>query len=554
MRRNYGPYVKARKDNMQHFDYVIVGGGSAGCVLANRLSEDPKVSVCLLEAGPEESRKGRIPLLLHALMGDPQRNWNRETVAQPLLHNRRIYQPSGRGLGGGSAINSMIYIRGFRRDYDGWAALGNSGWSYDDVLPYFKKSERHADGASEVHGADGELSVGRLRYVDNATRVFLAAAKECGYSLVDDFNAGAAEGFAPYQVTQINGERCSSARAFLAPARLRANLRVITHALVTRVVFDTSNQASGVEYLSGSQRAGATVQLAKAAREVILCAGAIGSAHLLLLSGIGPAKQLREFNVTPVCHLSGVGENLQDHIDAGMSFLASPGFGLGLSPQFAPRAIAGIWHYFAGGRRGVFASNVVEGGGFVRSDPALPEPDIQLHFLSGNASNNGRSLNFGHAFTLSACVLRPSSRGRIQLASGDPATAPAIDPQFLTGDGDLATLTFGVQSVKRLLCSKAFEPYRKMQQTPTFALDSEAAVVEHIKASAGTVYHPVGTCKMGPESDPMAVVSPQLCVHGVRGLRVADASIMPNIVSGNTNAPAIMIAEKASDMVKSTWV
>lgn len=535
------------------FDYVIVGGGSAGCVLANRLSEDASVKVCLLEAGPGESRKGRIPLMLHALMGDPQRNWDRYTVEQPTLNNRNIYQPCGRGLGGGSAINSMIYIRGFKPDYDGWAAQGNTGWGYDDVLPYFKKSENHQDGETGVHGVGGELSVSRLRHLEKPTRVLMDAARECGYPVVEDFNLGNVEGFAPYQVTQVNGERCSSARAFIEPAQERPNLTVITGTHATRVMFDDQDsddqrRASGVEY-----RHEGKTEVVEATREVILSAGAIGSAQLLLLSGIGPGDHLQQFDIAQVSDVPGVGENFQDHIDVGMSFHAKAGFGLGISPQFIPRAIKGVWQYFGGGRRGVFASNVVEGGGFIRSKPDAEAPDIQFHFLSGNASNNGRSLNYGHSFTLTACVLRPNSRGQLRLAAADPMVPPTIDPQFLTEEGDLDTLIHGVKAVKKLLTSEAFKPYRNGQRSPEMPLDSDEDIVAHIKANAGTVYHPVGTCKMGPDTDPMAVVTPELYVRGVKGLRVADASIMPNIVSGNTNAPSIMIGEKASDLVKASW-
>ncbi|NIB45151.1 hypothetical protein HBA55_36570 [Pseudomaricurvus alkylphenolicus] len=537
--------------DVKKFDYVIVGGGSAGCVVANRLSEDPSVTVCLLEAGPKESRKGRIPLMLHALMGDPQRNWDRYTVKQPNLNNRAIYQPCGRGLGGGSAINSMIYIRGFKPDYDNWAAQGNFGWGYDDVLPYFKKSEDHQDGESEYHGVGGELSVSRLRHVERPTEVLLDAARECGYPVVDDFNHANVEGFAPYQVTQVNGERCSSARAFIEPAQSRPNLTVITGTHVSRVMFDGQEglpRASGVEY-----RQDGVTKTVEATREVVLSAGAVGSAQLLLLSGIGPAEHLQEMGIAQVADVPGVGQNFQDHIDVGMSFHAKPGFGLGISPQFMPRAIKGVWQYFAGGRRGVFASNVVEGGGFIRTNPEEDAPDVQFHFLSGNASNNGRSLNYGHSFTLTACVLRPNSRGQLRLAAADPMVPPAIDPCFLTQEGDLKTLVDGVKVVKQLLTSDAFKPYRKGQRFPDMALGSDEAIVEHIKANAGTAYHPVGTCKMGPESDSMAVVSPELSVRGVSGLRVADASIMPTIVSGNTNAPSIMIGEKASDLVKASW-
>jgi len=529
---------------LKQFDYIVVGGGSAGCVLANRLSEDSNISVCLLEAGPKESLKGRVPLFLHALMGDKQRNWDRYTVPQPALNNRPIYQPCGKGLGGGSAINSMIYIRGFKPDYDNWAQLGNDGWSYDDVLPYFKKSESYQHGASDFHGVDGELSVSDLRHIEKPTQILLDAAQECGYPIANDFNQPVTEGFAPYQVTQVNGERCSSSRAFLNPVKNRDNLTVITGTQVYKVLFE-GNKTVGVAYIENGEKKQILCQ-----QEVILSAGAIGSAQLLLLSGIGPAEQLKQHNIEMIHELPGVGENFQDHLDVGISFHAKSGFGLGISPQFMPRAIKGVWQYLFGGRKGVLASNVVEGGGFVRSEPDLIAPDIQFHFLSGNASNNGRSLNYGHSFTMTACVLRPKSRGTLKLQSADVKQSPIIDPKFLSKEGDLDTLVHGVKVVKKILESKSFSPYRKKQRSPEMQLNTDTEIIEHIKQNSGTVYHPVGTCKMGPDNDPMAVVNPQLCVRGVTGLRVADASIMPNIVSGNTNAPSIMVGEKASDLVK----
>ena len=533
---------------MKEFDYIIIGGGSAGCVLANRLSEDPKVQVCLLESGPKESLIAQTPLMLATAMADPQRNWNRQTVPQPHLNGRRLYQPSGRGLGGGSAINSMVYVRGYRTDYDAWLAAGNAGWGWNDVLPYFRKSESHETGGSALHGDDGPLSVSHLRHVEKPTQVLLDAARECGYPVVDDFASGEAEGVGLFQVTQRRGLRCSAARAYLRGIRHRNNLLVRTGCHATRISIDQARRANGVEYRSGNHSASLVAR-----REIVLSAGAVISPQLLMLSGIGHQQHLAKQGINCTQHLPGVGENFQDHLDVAMSFDVKNNFGLGISPQVMPRLIGGFFRFYLGDRRGIFASNVVEGGGFIRTNPELVAPDIQFHFITGNASNNGRKILTGHGITLAACVLRPESRGHIRLPNQDPMAAPLIDPQFLSSERDLETMISGVKAVKKILTSNAFSPWRLNQRAPDFELSDEQAIIEHIRANAGTAYHPSGTCKMGPAADEMAVVDPSLRVHGIRGLRVADTSIMPDIISGNTNAAAMMIGEKASDLIKTDW-
>ena len=526
-----------------NYDYIVIGAGSSGCVLAARLSESGKSRVALIEAGPKNRGwRVRVPVILHALMGDAERNWDFHTTPQPRLDGRQIHQPRGRGLGGTSAINAMVYIRGHRFDYDQWAKLGNPGWSWFEVLPYFRRSEAQEHGSNDFHGASGCLPVSDLRSSERATDVFLEAAFACGHKPSPDFNTGNNEGVGRYQVTQRNGERYSVARAYLKKAEQRQSLDVMTGLSCERLLFD-DNRCTGVR-VSGE---GQSFEI-HARQEVILSAGAFGSPQLLMLSGVGPGDHLRDLGVKCRLNLPGVGRNLQEHLDVAQSFHAKPGFGMAMSLHFAPRAVAGFFQYLLR-RSGPLSSNVVEAGGFLHTKPGLPAPDIQLHFLTGSASADGKALMRGHSFTLGACVLRPESRGELTLSGNTIHDPPRIDLGCLNHEGDTATLIRGARMARRILNSEAFAPYRLAPRNPTHELETDEAFLDHIRANAATAYHPVGTCAMGQANDPMSVVDSKLRVHGLSGLRVVDASIMPRIVSGNTNAPCVMIGEKAADMI-----
>jgi choline dehydrogenase-like flavoprotein len=529
------------------YEYVIVGGGSSGCVLANRLSEDPSVRVCLLEAGPVDRNA-----LLHIPMGAvaflPWRNrhnWAFQTTPQPGLNGRRGYQPRGRTLGGSSAINAMCYIRGHRRDYDEWAAQGASGWSFDEVLPYFKKSEHQTRGADAFHGVGGPMYVSDLRSPNPFVDRFVRAANEVGYPTTPDFNGAQQEGVGPYQVTQIEGERCSAARAYLHPIRARANLDVRTDSHVTRVLFE-GRRAVGVEV-----RRDGRIETIHASREVILAAGALQSPQILMLSGVGPGAHLREHGIDVVHDLRGVGENLHDHIDYTTGYRANASQAtelLGVSLRGAVRLVQ-AWRRYRAERRGDLTSNFAEAGAFLKSDSSEPIPDLQLFFVVAMVDDHARKPHWGHGFSCHVCLLRPKSRGRLSLANNDPYSAPLIDPNFLGDSRDLETLVRGFKIVRRILRAPALAPYRGVELY-TGNVESDDAIRAAIRARADTVYHPVGTCRMG--SDEHSVLDPQLRVRGVERLRVVDCSVMPSIIGGNTNAPAIMIGEKAADMIRAS--
>jgi len=527
---------------MDEFDYVIVGGGSAGCVLAARLSEDPAVRVCLLEAGG--AGRGwavKVPLGIIATVPMPFINWSFKTVPQPELNNRRGYQPRGRVLGGSSAINAMIYTRGHASDYDAWARVGNLGWAYADVLPYFKRAEKNTRFEDGYHGTMGPLPVNDVRTDNPMIKVFLEASQQAGYRENNDFNGARQEGVGAYQVTQHMGERWSAARAYLEPALSRPNLTVLTHAWARKVRF-TGRRASGVDAYHGGR-----VQTFKARREVILSAGAFQSPQLLMLSGLGDGEMLQSFGIPMVNHLPWVGQNLQDHLDYTVIHRAKSLDVLGGSPAGALRFLKEIGRYRRE-RRGMITSNIAEAGGFLKSDPALTAPDIQLHFCTAVVHNHGRTLrHLMHGYTLHACVLRPKSRGTVKLKSRDPMEKPLIDPRFLSESDDMDVLVKGFRMARAILNAPAFAPYRKSEMF-TRGVETEEKIRAAIRTRADTIYHPAGTCRMGPGPD--AVVDPELRVHGVEGLRVVDASIMPTLIAGNTNAPTIMIAEKAADLIK----
>jgi choline dehydrogenase-like flavoprotein len=525
------------------FDYIVVGAGSAGCVLAARLSEDPGVKVALLEAGPtDRSVLIHCPAGLAILAKNGQANWGFQTEPQAQLNGRRGYQPRGKVLGGSSSVNAMIYIRGQREDYDGWAAQGNPGWSFDEVLPYFKRAEHNERGADAWHGSGGPLNVKDLTSPNPFGAHFLHAAQQAGLPLNPDFNGATQEGAGAYQVTHKAGERYSAAKAYLTPVLGRANLQVITGAQATRVLLE-GRRAVGVAYTQG----GRAVEL-RAAREVILAAGALQSPQLLMLSGIGPGAQLQQHGIAVAHDLPGVGEHLHDHADVVQLFDA-PGqtdlFGITLPGLW--RAAKGIVEWRRR-RTGMLTTNFAEAGAFVRTTPDETRPDLQLHFVIGKLVDHGRKTVFGHGWSCHACILRPRSRGRLTLAVADPLAAPRIDPNFLADPDDMARLVRGFRLMRKVMTQPALATLGGRESAASVNARTDAQIEAFIRAYADTIYHPVGTCRMG--TGPLDVVDAQLRVHGMQGLRVVDASIMPDIVSGNTNAPVIMIAEKAADMIR----
>lgn len=525
---------------MPIYDYIIIGAGSAGCVLANRLSADGRHRVALLEAGgPDRSPNIRIPAAFSKLMRSDY-DWNYHTLPQSHLNGRQLYQPRGKGLGGSSSINAMIYIRGHRADYNSWAAAGNPGWSYDEVLPYFKRSEKQLFFTDDpLHATDGELPVSSRSDQHPLSHVFLQAAQEQGFPINKDFNGPRQEGFGFFQVTQFNGERWSAARTWLDPARGRSNLDILTHSQALKIRF-TDKKAQGVLI----ERRGRVEEI-RAQKEIILSAGAINSPQLLLLSGLGDGTSLQTLGIPMVHHLPGVGKNLQDHLSVLVCFRTNRKDTLDAAERF-PALLHNLWQYFRH-KRGPFTSNVAEAAGFVRTQPELIAPDLQFHFGPLFFIDHGFERPPGNGFSLGPQLLQPKSRGEVKLASANGKDAALIDPRYLSHPDDIDLLAKGLRIAQRIGLSEAFSPYRLAHFLPEKTLKDKDEIVDYIRRSAEILYHPVGTCKMG--KDEQAVVDAQLRVHDVEGLRVIDASIMPTICRGNTNAPTYMIAEKGADLI-----
>ncbi|MGE0502703.1 MAG: GMC family oxidoreductase [Rhizobiaceae bacterium] len=530
------------------FDYVIAGGGSAGSVLAARLTEDPSVSVCLVEAGGDgKDLLIRTPGALIALVPGrpPIANWSLRTEPQPALNNRRGFQPRGKALGGSSAINAMLYVRGHPSDYDDWAAAGCTGWGWSDVLPYFRKAEGNERGADEVHGGDGPLKVGDQKEPRAMTRAFLEACAENQIRINGDFNGPQQEGAGLYQVTQFydgarKGERCSAAAAYLHPAMTRPNLHVLTHAHATGIETE-GRRATGVRF-----RRGGKDEIVRARREVIVSAGAFGSPQLLMLSGIGPGDELRRFGIEVSHDLPGVGQNLQDHLDFILAWKSPQADGIGIGLRGLPNVVRQILRWKRHGV-GMMASPYAEAGAFLKSRPDIERPDLQLHFVIAIVDEHGRKLHRGYGFSCHVCVLRPYSRGEVGLGSADPLAPPRIDPRYLSDERDAALLLAGAKQMRSIVEAPALATFRS-SEVYTSGVTDDHELMQHIRARADTIYHPVGSCRMGNGAD--AVVDPSLRVHGVEALRVVDASVMPTLIGGNTNAPTIMIAERASEIIR----
>jgi choline dehydrogenase len=517
------------------YDYIIVGAGSAGCVLAARLTEDSAARVLLLEAGGRDTaREIHIPAAFSKLFKTDV-DWNYSTEPEPHLNYRRLYWPRGKVLGGSSSINAMIYIRGNAADYDTWKNLGNQGWGFADVLPYFKKSENRERGVSDFHGAGGPLNVADLALVNPLTHAFIAGAKEIGIAANEDFNGATQHGVGLYQVTQKNRQRHSAADAYLRAARGRPNLQVETGAHTTRVLIE-NGRASGVAFLQdGMQRQ------ARANGEVILAGGTVNSPQLLMLSGVGPAEPLSRLGIPVVLDLPGVGANLQDHPMVSVGYLCTQPISLD-----GAETLANLLRYLIF-KKGPLTSNVAEAGLFTRSREGRDVPDIQLLFGPAYYRGHGLMRRKENCFGFGPTLIAPESRGNISLRSANPLEAPAIRANYLSTDADMRTMIEGVKLSRRIAHTRAFEPYRGDEIHPGATATSDQDIAEFLRSEVETLYHPVGTCKMG--NDPLAVVDAQLHVQGIERLRVVDASVMPTIPAGNTNAPTIMIAEKAADMI-----
>jgi choline dehydrogenase-like flavoprotein len=523
------------------FDYVVIGAGSAGCVLANRLTESGRYRVLLLEAGGEDRNPWiHIPLGYGKLFTNPKVNWLYTSEPEAASGNRRIAQPRGKVLGGSSSINGLVYIRGQREDYDHWRSLGNTGWGFDDVLPYFRKSEDQQRGADDYHGVGGPLTVSDPSEPHPLCEAYITAAEQCGYPRNPDLNGARQEGFGYVQVTLRNGMRSSTATGYLRPARRRRNLSVITRAHATRILFSSKN-ATGVEYLHHGQ-----IHTVNARREVILSGGSFNSPQLMQLSGLGPAALLQGFGINVIADMPGVGANLQDHYNGRMVYRSTEAFTLNdVVHNFGRGMVAALRYLFV--RKGFLTMGASYAAGFLRTDPALPRPDIQAGLMLFSADKAGDDLHRFSGFSMLVRLLRPESRGTVLIQSADPLRAPAIRTNYLSTPTDREVLLAGFKAVRRIADAPAMRRYVAQEYEPGPSCATDAELLDYLRRRGGISYHPIGTCRMGKNAS--AVVDERLRVHGVQGLRVVDASIMPTVVSGNTNAPTIMIAEKGSDMI-----
>jgi choline dehydrogenase len=525
----------------ESFDYIIVGAGSAGCVLANRLSASGRHRVLLLEAGGHDRNIWiHIPLGYGKLFSNAKVNWLYATEPEPGLNNRKIIQPRGKVLGGSSSINGLLYVRGQPEDYDHWRQLGNAGWSFEDVLPYFRRSEDQERGADALHGAGGPLAVSNVSEPHPLCEAFIDAAQQAGFPRNDDFNGPSQEGAGYFQLTARNGRRCSSAVGYLRPARRRPNLKIVTGALATRVLF-SGRRAVGVEYRQGS-----TTHTAHANAEVILAGGAFNSPQLLQLSGLGPAELLRAHNIDVIADMPGVGNDLQDHLQVRMLYRCTEPITMNdVINSLRHRLGAGLRYIVS--RKGLLTIGAGYAGAFLRTRPDLETPDVQLHFLIFSADAAGAALHSFPGFMTSVCQLRPESRGFVRIKSSDPSQPPAIQPRYLSSTNDCDTVVAGMSLLRRVMEQPAMHRYIAEEIAPGSDRTSDANLLAYARETGTTVYHPTSTCRMG--SDPAAVVDERLRVHSIEGLRVIDGSIMPTVVSGNTNAAVVMIAEKGADMI-----